>query len=444
MGERTVKNIKEPVRVYRMLIGPDAMAPQAIKAKARTKFWQRKTVAALVLLIVFTGAWVVWNFHYRRPSVEPASIEKMSYPLPDKPSIAVLPFVNMSGDPKHEYIADGITENITTALSKIKEMFVIARSATITYKGKPIRAKRVSENFGVRYVLEGSVLKEGDQVRITAQLVDAIKGRHLWAEKYDRDMKSVLGFLDEMTKEIVTALQIKLTWGEFARYLGTTNNFEAWDYHNQAISFYNRPSKVNYIKALELAERATKLDPKYMPPLRLIAWIHIQQGRKGLSRSPQESMKQAVEFAQKAYAIDESDAGNHALFSRIYQDKGQYKKAIASAERAIELDPNYSVGYIRLSILMKKTGRIEEAIELNKAANRLYGPNFPANFLFHLAGAYYMAGNYEAALVEYKKLLERSLKGEFYKNRAHKRLAKTYRMLGQEDEARKHEEEASR
>ncbi|MEE9151849.1 MAG: adenylate/guanylate cyclase domain-containing protein, partial [Thermoplasmata archaeon] len=190
LGEHTVKNITEPVRVYRMRVGPEVR-----EEKAGPRRWQKAALAAVVVLVVAAGAWAIWNFYFRPPPIEPASVEKMAYPLPDKPSIAVLPFVNMSGDPEQEYIADGISESIITALCKIPEMFVIARTSTSTYKGKSVKTQQVSEELGVRYVLEGSVQKAGDRIRVTAQLIDAISSHHLWADRYDRDIEDFFDLL---------------------------------------------------------------------------------------------------------------------------------------------------------------------------------------------------------------------------------------------------------
>ena len=186
LGEHTVKNIKEPVRVYRMRVGPEA----AVKTGPRR--WQKAALAALVVLIVAVGAWAIWNFYFRPPSMEVVSVEKMAFPLPDKPSIAVLPFVNLSGDPTQEYFSDGLTEEIITTLSKVIDLFVVARQSTFSYKGKPVKVQQVAEELGVRYVLEGSVRKAENRVRITAQLIDVLTGHHLWAEGYDRELKDIL------------------------------------------------------------------------------------------------------------------------------------------------------------------------------------------------------------------------------------------------------------
>ena len=189
VGEQTVKNIKEPVMIYRVLMEPGIKFPEAaLEEKAKTKTWIKWALYFGVVLVAVMAVMVVWRL-YLRPaphSAEVASKEKMAFPLPDKPSIAVLPFVNLSEDPKQEFFSDGITEDIITALSKVPKLFVIARNSTFTYKGKPVKVKQVSEELGVRYVLEGSVQKSGDRVRINAQLIDALTGHHLWAERYDR------------------------------------------------------------------------------------------------------------------------------------------------------------------------------------------------------------------------------------------------------------------
>jgi len=217
LGKHEIKNISRPIQVYRVLSYPGAAAHRVVQAKESLgRKWRiiSFSVTAIVIVAVALGT---WQFYMRRPSVEPASVEKMAFPLPEKPSIAVLPFDNMSDDPKQEYFSDGITEEIISALSKTDQLFVIARNSTFTYKGKPVKVKQVAEELGVRYVLEGSVRKSEDQVRITAQLIDATTGHHLWAERYDRDLKDIFALQDEITMKIITALQVELTDGEQMR-----------------------------------------------------------------------------------------------------------------------------------------------------------------------------------------------------------------------------------
>jgi TolB-like protein/class 3 adenylate cyclase len=218
LGEHSVKNISEPVHVYKVLMDADAAGKVIGEKRFLGRFSRRTAMAAIIILVIVAGGLIGWNIYLQQSKkVEPASMEKMAYPLPDKPSIAVLAFNNLSGDPAQEYFNDGISEDIITALSKIPKMFVIARNSSFTYKGKPVKVQQVAEELGVRYVLEGSVRKTGEKVRINAQLIDAQTGRHLWAEKYDRELKDILALQDEITKSIITELQVKLTEGEQAR-----------------------------------------------------------------------------------------------------------------------------------------------------------------------------------------------------------------------------------
>jgi len=189
LGEHAVKNISEPVRVYKVLTSPEAVGRIIGERKAIPKHRRKFFFAASVMVILGITAAILWNLYFRPPPIEVASVEKMAYPLPDKPSIAVLPFDNLSGSPEDEFIADGISESIITALSKTPSMFVIARNSTFTYKDKPTKVQKIAEDLGVQYVLEGSLQKSKDQLRINAQLIDAINGNHLWAEKYDRNLR---------------------------------------------------------------------------------------------------------------------------------------------------------------------------------------------------------------------------------------------------------------
>jgi TolB-like protein len=230
LGEHSVKNISEPVHVYKVLMDADAAGKVIGEKRFLGRFSRRTAMAAIIILVIVAGGLIGWNIYLQQSKkVEPASMEKMAYPLPDKPSIAVLAFNNLSGDPAQEYFNDGISEDIITALSKIPKMFVIARNSSFTYKGKPVKVQQVAEELGVRYVLEGSVRKTGEKVRINAQLIDAQTGRHLWAEKYDRELKDILALQDEITKSIITELQVKLTEGEQARIPAKgTNNLDAF------------------------------------------------------------------------------------------------------------------------------------------------------------------------------------------------------------------------
>jgi TolB-like protein len=250
LGEHQVKNITRPIRVYRVLSFPDAAAHRVVQAKETLGRKWRKIALSSAVVVVVVVVLGVWQFYMRRPSVEPASVEKMAFPLPERPSIAVLPFDNMSGDPEQEYIADGLTENIITGLSHIPEMFVIARNSVFTYKGSPVKIKQVSEELGVKYVLEGSVQKTGDRLRVNAQLIDALKGHHLWAERYDRELKDLFKLQDEITIKVVSALALKLVRGGSGDWV-KTDNFEAWRHSVKGNRHFDRMTKMDNRKARE-------------------------------------------------------------------------------------------------------------------------------------------------------------------------------------------------
>ena len=230
LGEQTVKNIAKPVGAYRVLMDPRVTVAGAKEVKPSVPVWSRKgmlTGAVKVLLLIIGLG--IWHVYFRTPKIEPASQDKMIFPLPDKPSIAVLPFENMSGNPEEEYIADGITENIISYLCKIPEMFVIDRKSTSTYKNRAAKIRTVSEELEIKYVLTGSVQKSGDKLRVATQLVDALKGRTLWSERYERDFHDLFTLQDEITLNILKEMQVRLARGEIPRWQ-ITDNIEAWGY----------------------------------------------------------------------------------------------------------------------------------------------------------------------------------------------------------------------
>ena len=431
LGEHTVKNIVEPVRVYRVLTEPEAAGKVVEGKRPRPRQW--RWVALIITAVLVVGAAVtIWRFYFCPPPMEPASPEKMAFPLPDKPSIAVLPFINMSGDPKQEYFSDGITEEIITALSKVPRLFVIARNSTFSYKGTPVKVQKVAEELGVRYVLEGSVRKAGDRVRITAQLIDAITGHHLWAERYDREMKNIFALQDEITLKILMALQVKLTEGEQRVLLGKgTNNLDAYLKLLQSGEHAVRFTNEDNVLARQLAEEAIALDPGYaMAYLRLSA-THLMDLLYGSTKSPRESLRLAEELVQKTLALDANLAEAHAFLGRIYLTKRQHEKAIAEGERALAMAPNSAFIHAALAFTLRHAGRPEEAIALFKKAIRL-NPIPPAWYFSGLGVSYFELGQYDEAMAEFRRALDRAPDSQF----SYMGLAATYSKLGREEDAR--------
>ena len=404
MGEHSVKNIAEPVGVYRVLTKPEDVG----------KIIGEKMV--------------------------PPKQRKMEFPLPDKASIAVLPFVNMSGDPEKEYIVDSITENIITALSYIPEMFVIARTSTSAYKGKTVKVKQVSEELGVRYVLEGSVMKAGDRIRVTAQLVDAPSGHHLWVDRYDRVMEDFFDLLDEIAKKVAIELQVKLTEGDTARISHKTENFEAWAYATTAYSLEKNVTKEDCAKAREQCEKSVKLDPKYGFAWGMLGATHYTDAYFGWSESRDRSFKLAVKYIDKALKLDETLPCATSVKGRLYRMQGQFDQAIAMGEKSVALGPSHDVSYGSLGNTLRFAGRFEESIALMKKAIRL-NPHYPAWYLTVLAIDYFFTEKYEEAIEVGDRLLERAQKGEYPLLHAHLGLSAVYMELGKDEEAKTHAEE---
>ncbi len=432
LGEHIVKNIKEPVRVYRMGIGPGPGASVVREEEARKRNRKKTTLVTVVAIVVAAGAWAIWNFYFRPPAIEPASIEKMAYPLPDKPSIAVLPFDNLSGDSDQDYLADGITENIITALSYIPEIFVIARNSVFTYKGKAVKVQEVAENLGVRYILEGSVQRDGDRLRIIAQLIDATSGRHLWADRYDRDLKDLFALQDEITLKIVLALEVELSVGLQTRLTGHVwPNFEAWSYYVRGFGHFVRHTRAENAKAREFFERAASLAAGYATVVTALGWTYWEEAFHGWSKSPEKSLLRAVELAKKARALDDSTPDIHALWGAIYLKQKRYDQAIAEGEKSISLGPNQSFPHLLLGMYLSHTGRYQEALPQVKKAMRL-NPYYPATYLALLGSIYSGMESYEKAVEAFKELVVR----EPQSRAGHRGLAIAYIRLGRKEQAR--------
>jgi adenylate cyclase len=499
LGEQTVKNIPEPVRVYRVLMDPEAAGKVIGEKKVKRRTWQKTSIGLVVIAIVVVAATVIWKLYTASapkeqdtskekitapqpekpsatiptvpaqsietadkekvrpplhekvtkpappppPKMEVASKDKMALPLPDKPSIAVLPFTNMSGEKDLEYFSDGLVEGIINGLSKSDNIFVIARNSTFTYKGKPVKAKQVAEEMGVRYVIEGSVQQEGNRVRITVQLIDALSGRHLFSERYDRVLKDILNLQDEITLKVLTGVQVKLTKGEVARlYEKGTKNLDAYLKVLQAGQYKSGTlNKERVERAMQLLEEAIALDPEYAIAYSILCTAHFDLVIIGASDSPRESLQRALELGKKAIALDDSNSFVHACLTFPYMYLREFDKAISEAERAISLSPNSASAYWALGTALSLSGRPQEAIPMLQKSLRLSPIPVHSQVLGILASAYSWLGQYEEAIATYKKVLQ------FYGPDhllAHIGLAVTYAIMDRENEARAEAAEALR
>jgi TolB-like protein/Flp pilus assembly protein TadD len=375
------------------------------------------------------------------PPVEKADPKKMAFPLPDKPSIAVLPFANMTGDASQEFLVDGLTENIITALARMPQLFVIARNSTFVYKGKGVKVQQVAEELGIQYALEGSVQRSGDKVRITAQFIDAIKGRHLWAAQYDREMKDLFQLTDEVTRKVLSAVYIKLTGREEAqlRRRKDPKNTEALLRAFEVIAAMRGLNPKDNAQAKRLAEELTAMDPDWSLGFTLLARAHYMDVALGVSASPKESLAKALELAQKAVAMDEFSPTNYDTLGYVLSMKGEHERALAEFEKASTLCPSCSDPYMYIGYIQYCMDETDKAIASLQTALRL-NPYPPTYYYAHLGNAYRHVGRYEEAIPAYKKAIQISPNFQM----AYVGLVTSYSLLGREEEARSAAQEVLR
>lgn len=436
MGAHSVKNIAEPVRVYRIVPEPDAFGKAIGRVWYRLKQWQKVALAVTIALLQVVGGLAVKKY-MDRPASSPSVFAfwgQEALPLPDKPSIAVLPFENMTGDPRQEYFTDGFTEQIITALSKISSLFVISRNSSFTYKGKPVKVRKVGKELGVRYVLEGSIQKSGDRVRINAQLIDAISDQHQWSENYDRDLKEIFALQDEITLKILTALQVNLTSGEQARvWAKGTKNLEAYLKLMQARECIVKGDAASNARARQLAEETIALDPQYAQAFMYTGTTHMQDFLLGSSKSPKVSLAQAIDWTQKALAMDDSLAEAHARLGHLYTFYNRHEEAIAEAEKAMAMDPNSAAVHYMAGLVLRFSGKPAESIPVCKKSIRLE-PFAPGIYYGNLGMAYFQnRSDCEEAVKACEKALERAPEGMI----VHFMATTVFSACGKEKEARK-------
>ncbi|MET3593196.1 adenylate cyclase [Mesorhizobium shonense] len=392
LGSTQLKNIAEPIRVYSLQVGAGTKAA----ATSETATGRPATAA------------------------------------PPKLSIAVLPFANMSGDAEQDYFADGISEDIITALSKLSQLFVIARNSSFTFKGQNVQVQEVGKKLGVRHVLEGSVRKSGNRVRITAQLIDATSGGHLWAERFDRDLTDIFAVQDDVTQQIVGALALNLTEGDRQRLAPEhPRNIEAYDCFLRGRELWYRLTKETNIAARDLLQRAIEQDPEFASAHAFLALTHGLDYLNRWSASPPESMAQAEEVATRAVMLDDSDPWAHWALAIVKLYTRRHDGAINEAERAIVLNPNFAEGHVILGEALYYSGRSEEALE-SFARGKALNPYFPDVLLHFQALASFQLGRYEEAV----DLLMQRLARNAVTDVSRALLAASYGHLGRFAEAR--------
>ena len=435
LGEKTLKGFDDSVRVYRVeLRSGESVPPPHKKSKKgpSPKYWNLMVAAALFVLVVIGGL-AYWSKNTLTEQ-EPTLVERPVLPLPDKPSIAILPFINLSDDAQQEYFVDGLTEDLITDISKVSGLFIIARNSVFTYKGRAVKVRQVAEELGVRYVMEGSVRRVGNQVRINAQLIDATTGGHLWAERYDGTLDDIFVMQDKITRSIVNALEVTLNGreqGKFARV--ETLDAEAYDTFLQGWVRYRQSSPEDLRKALSYFEQAIELDPDYARAHSALAAVYWSIASNGWWRKIDLTPSFAIEKSRLtlAKAMEHPSALAHQIASeRAAYLRGTPDMALAQAQIAIDLDTSAPEGYLAMSTALMKAGRAGEALENVRIAMRL-DPHFPVSYLTRLGQVEIAMGQYENAAATLETATRRNPDDDW--NFVY--LAATYGHLGRDQEA---------
>ena len=432
LGEQQVKNIPEPVKVFRVLLSAPAEDQRVVAASTAKRSLPWPAVAGGLAVLVVVAGFALWQRPWD-PREEPASVENTAFPLPDKPSIAVLPFDNMSDDASQDYFADGMTEDVITDLSKISGLFVIARNSSFVYKGQTVDAARVARELGVKYILEGSVRRAGDQVRINAQLIDAATGVHLWAERYDGDMTNVFALQDEVTSKIISALAVRLTSAERLNLARPpTENLEAYDNFLRAERGLFSQNSEGLGVALSHYRKATEIDPTFARAWAGHAraavdvwrfdWFDVMPGHK--------ARRLAYESAARALSLDPTSARAYSVLAILQMVDSRYDEAIESARKAVSLNPSDADAYLNLALVLSYGGEHDEAVRTMRSALRL-NPK-PMSGVYRLSGLILLlARRYEQAV----NLLIKA-RNATPSDPSHEELAMAFAQLGRLDEAK--------
>jgi adenylate cyclase len=432
LGEHQVKNISTPIRVYRVLSHPGAAAHRVIKAKKTVRHkWRIIAITSSVILILVIAAVVIWEHYFDLPIVEMPAAEDKVFNLPEGPKVAVLPFDNLSADPGQEYLSDGFTENIITGLSGLPKLFVIARHSSFSYKGESVKVQQVAKELAVRYVIEGSVQRTENRLRITVQLIDAVTGNHMWAEKYDRDLNDIFEIQDEITMQVIRALAVELTEGDqFRTRLKRPANIEAFIKLLKALELYRQSNKEDNIHARELIKESIQLDPQQPESYLIMALTYLEDIWFG-SESPLFSFAQASNNLKKAMALDKNNSDAYSVLSYLLIMKRDHEEAIAAAKKAIALNPSAADAYLGLGHALFFSSKPKEALDYLKKAIRL-NPMPPSDYYLILGHCYRSLERFTEALEVYKKAVEIAPSNIY----AHLGLAVLYIFMGRDHEAR--------
>jgi TolB-like protein/class 3 adenylate cyclase/Flp pilus assembly protein TadD len=430
LGQQEVKNIPEPVQVFKALLDSTASVHMGLPASTgkRLPVWPILAICMAVIIVVTAGT--LWLRPWR-PSVEPALVENEALPLPERPSVAVLPFNNMSGDAAQEYFSDGITEDLITDLSKVSGLFVIARNSSFAYKGRSVDLRQIGRELGVRYILEGSIRKEGRRVRINAQLIDSFSGGHIWAERFDRDIEDVFALQDEVTQKIVSALSVKLNAKEQQRLSQATEiHPQSYDLFLRGLERLRRFTPQTNVEARDFFHQAMMADPRFARAVSGIGLSYAMDVFLGAKVEREETLLMAERYAMAAKKLDETVPAVHFGISFIYERRKRFDGAVEAARRSVELDTNYADGYAQLASALIQAGRPQEGLEAIQTAMRL-NPARPFFYLDVFGRANFMLGRFDEAAMIYEEVVHTNpgfISG-------HRGLAAAYAYLGRIEDA---------
>lgn len=365
---------------------------------------------------------------------KPATAGATPPPLPDKPSIAVLPFTNMSGDPEQEYFSDGITEDIITALSRLHWFFVIARNSTFAYKGQRLDVRQVGRDLGVRYLLEGSVRKSGRRLRITSQLLDAITGNHIWSDRYDRELTDIFELQDEITASVAASIEPKLLAAEAIRsQRRSADDLDAWELVMRALTHYWRMTTADSRTAIEMLRQAVERYPTYAPAHSMLAFALLVSSHVGWIPEKGHDLAYAAGLAHRAVQLDDEDPWAHVALGYLGFTARQTDDAVREYRRAIDLNPNFATAYGYLGWVLVFDGQSDEAIEIFQRALRM-SPHDPlkAFFCSGTGVAHYYRCRYDEAVNWARTAIQ--LRPGF--TAAHRILCASLAMAGRAEETR--------
>ena len=433
-GEHAVKNIANPVRVYKILTDPECAGKVIGERRFLGRMSRRVALAIILTSAIIIGGLVSYYIHlYQSGKIGPGLMKKTVSPQSDKSSIAILPFVNLSEDPKQQYFCDGMSEQIMTALSQGPYIYVTSRTSSFAYRDKNMTAQKIAEELGVRYLLEGSVQREDDRVRIHAQLIEGHSGNHIWAKSYDREYKDLFALQDEITMDVISSLNVKMTGFQLTSLsFSRPKNLEAYELYLKGMHYHLSRKKEDIPLAYQAFNESVKFDPNFGPAYRLLSLVYCDEVIYRTTKTPEKSLEKAEQMAKKAFEV-EPDYPPYTVWSQISRLKKNFDDAIVNAKKGIEQEPNEPYRYFFLSLALRDANLFEDAIPPIETALQLARFR-PISFLNQLAWSLFGNKQFQEANKVFDEILDRDEKS-FYSYFAYWGLAASCELTGDHERA---------